>query len=480
MTSISSSKMDEEVIISIGLMSGTSMDGIDAVIYKISKKNQKVLARLNTEYNQITKNLLKFGEYISKLNKGKIENLKEFSCEIYFQNYYETKIKKVEKKNLQQELNNYKVYLETIKELNYSSKNELTLDILINLSTYLHYFAVKTLLKKFDDKNLVVDVIGYHGQTWYHNPEQKISLQIGNAKLLSDLTSISVVSDFRSEDVLNGGQGAPLAPLYHDHIISQLKLEPASIINIGGISNVSVIFDKNRIIGYDTGPGNNLIDQFVKYKTNGLEEMDKDGGYGLQGKIDEKVFDLLKKKSCLIEIGNEMKNYLEIEPPKSLDISNLYLLNEVKDLSLNDGCATLSKFTVWCLIDSFEKAEFGIQNNKIYDKCKENEDNFSKIKTWILAGGGWKNQSILKFFQQDLKTKFDQNLIIKNINDIEGLSSDTLEAEIFAKFAWDVLNEIPTSLPSTTGVSKPTSGGKIHFSKLPTENIKKTPKYKNQ
>eukprot|EP01080_Neovahlkampfia_damariscottae_P002351 gene2351-2819_t len=461
-------------------MSGTSMDGIDAVLYEIKNEKHKILSRLNTEYDQFSKTLLKFGEYISKLNKGKIEDIKGQSCEIYFPNYFESRIGKVEKTVFQEELEKHKKYLETIKQLEFSTQSELNLNVIIKLSTYLHYFAVKTLLENYSEKNLIVDVIGYHGQTWYHNPNLNTSLQIGDGNLLSELTSISVVNDFRSQDVSNGGQGAPLAPLYHGHLISNLNLQPACIINIGGIANISAIFDKNRIIGFDTGPGNNLIDQFVKYKTNGLQEMDEDGEYGLKGKVDEKVFGLLKKKSCMIEIQNLMENYLNLEPPKSLDISNLYLLPEVKELDLIDGCATLSLFTVWCIIDSFESAERGIQKNEIYGTCKQNNDNFSKIKTWILAGGGWKNQSIFRYFEDSLLTKFGSDLMIKNIDNIEGLSSDTLEAEIFAKFAWDVLNEIPTSLPSTTGVSKPTSGGNVHFSKIPSENVKNTIKFKSK
>jgi anhydro-N-acetylmuramic acid kinase len=468
--------MSKKSIITIGLMSGTSMDGIDAVLYEISTKN-KILKRSNTDYHPTAKNLLKLGEFISTFKKGKIEQDLFENCSEFIEKFLENQIPSVNEEVVNQQINEYKSYLENITELNFSKTDEITLSVIIKLSTFLHYFVVKSLL---ENEQVEVDLIGYHGQTWYHNPGLGISLQIGDGKLLSELTSISVVNDFRSEDVLNGGQGAPLAPLYHAFLLSQLSLLPAAIVNCGGISNISVIFDKENVIGYDAGPGNSLIDRFVKFKTNGLEEMDKNGEYAKNGTVDEEMFELLKEKACTVEIDNKTVNFVDLPIPKSLDISNLHLLPELKKMSILDGCATLSKFSIWCLIESFEIATKSIEEKIIYKSVKEKNHSFKEIGTWILAGGGWLNQSLTNNFKVMLKEKLGTGLVVLNVDEIEGLSSDTLEAEIFAKFAWDVLNNVPTSVPSTTGVCRPISGGKVYFSESPTENVQNTPKYKEK
>ena len=108
------------------------------------------------------------------------------------------------------------------------------------------------------------DLIGFHGQTIYHNPKKKISIQLGNPKILSKLLNKNVIFDFRSNDLSLGGQGAPLAPIYHKYIIEKFNLElPTCILNIGGISNLTY-WDGKKLIGFDTGPGNALMDDYIQ------------------------------------------------------------------------------------------------------------------------------------------------------------------------------------------------------------------------
>ena len=200
--------------ISLGLMSGTSGDGVDASIIRTNGINQ---------YESIKD---KYFEYDLDIYKD-IHNLKE-------------KIHKIE-------------HLET-----YSNEiNNLERKI-----TIFHAEVIKKLSISDDT------IIGFHGQTIYHNPDKKISIQLGNPQKLAKMLNRNVVSDFRNKDIQIGGQGAPLAPIYHQFMINNLNLKlPSCILNIGGVANLT-FWDGKNLIGFDTGPGNALMDNFTKSISN--------------------------------------------------------------------------------------------------------------------------------------------------------------------------------------------------------------------
>ena len=234
--------------ISLGLMSGTSGDGIDASIIKSNGTNH---------YEPIKD---KYFEYDSFIYKD-IHNLKE-------------KIHKIE-------------HLELY-------KNEI-IELERNITIF-HSKVIKSL--NISDETLV----GFHGQTIYHNPTEKISKQLGNGKLLNQLTNKNVVFNFRSADISNGGQGAPLTPVFHHLVSIQNKIKlPVCYLNIGGISNITIVTNKDNLselISKDIGPGNCLIDNWVRKNSN--KKFDYDGRIASIGK---------KMKLFL----NKLKNYIRIE-----------------------------------------------------------------------------------------------------------------------------------------------------------------------
>ncbi len=210
----------------------------------------------------------------------------------------------------------------------------MTFDEVIERSTKLHALAVKNLLKAQKIQPSQIDVIGYHGQTLFHNPSKKISIIVGNGQQLADELGIMVVNDFRSRDIEAGGQGAPFAPLYHYALAVRDNKLPIAVVNCGGISNISLILNRQEenVLGFDTGPGNALTDRLVRQRTQGKENMDKDGQYGKGGRVDKTVLALLSEKAIL----KSGQNYLEQIPPKSLDYNDRTLIPELDVPSLED------------------------------------------------------------------------------------------------------------------------------------------------
>ena len=166
-----------------------------------------------------------------------------------------------------------------------------------------HYHAVKEIISR---NKLKPDVIGFHGQTILHEPEKSVSIQLGNGNLLSKLLKIDVVYDFRKNDLVQKGQGAPISPIYHKFLIMKKNLEiPACFINIGGISNISY-WNGKQLIGYDIGPGNCLIDKTVQESIR--KKYDKNGEIASKGTVDRE-----KLKTLLDD------DYFNLKFPKSLD-----------------------------------------------------------------------------------------------------------------------------------------------------------------
>ncbi len=276
-----------------------------------------------------------------------------------------------------------------------------------------------------------VDFVGFHGQTIFHNAEEKISRQLGDGKLLSHLTKKKIIYDFRQNDLKNDGNGAPLTPIFHKLIAKKKKINlPVNFLNLGGIANATYIKNHklNSIFSYDVGPGNCLIDAWIRKKTK--KKYDDKGSIAKTGKINEIILAAIHFYFNFIE-GKHEKTGL---PKRSLDISDFHLTDDFKKLSLKDGAATLTEFTS-------RELDFFIKNTK---KNKE------KI---ILCGGGRKN----KFLIKKLKNK---NKNIKLIDDY-GIDGDFVESQAFAYLAIRSYLKLPISFPKTTGCKKPSTGGVI-------------------
>ena len=286
------------------------------------------------------------------------------------------------------------------------------------------------------DINEDIDLIGFHGQTVYHDPKIQISKQIGDGKLLSSLFKKIVINNFRQNDLRHGGQGAPLTPIFHNLISKiiqknfKIKL-PISIINIGGITNITQIKESSNnpinFFAYDIGPGNCLIDNWVR--NNKELKFDKDGNYANIGNVD----DLILNQA----IDNfEFKSY-----EKSLDVKD-FDTSFVKGLSFEDGCATLTKFTAYLIVDGLKKT---------------NKKNNINPHQYIFCGGGRKNKFLMQSIENYLGNK---NIIIKDIDDYN-FDGNFIESQAFAYLAIRSYLKLPISFPSTTRCKKIISGGDI-------------------
>ena len=306
------------------------------------------------------------------------------------------------------------------------NKNEINnLEREITLS---HIEVVKKILKNFDKS---IDLIGLHGQTIYHNPLEKISKQIGNGNLLSQLLKKIVVYNFRQNDIKNGGQGAPLTPIFHRLLIKQKKIKlPVCILNIGGIANITAIdnSEDENFLSRDLGPGNCLIDEWIRI--NSQNKYDNDGEIAKKGKINQLIlnqalenFDNKNNKSAL-----------------SFDTKD-FSLAFVRGLNLEDGAATLTEFTGELILEQM----LNFLQNK-------NE------KTWkvLVCGGGRKNKTLMK----KIKKGKNENLIIQSIDDYD-IDGDYIESQAFAYLAIRAYLNLPISFPKTTGCIQPSSGGVI-------------------
>ncbi len=374
----------------IGLMSGTSMDGIDAALLQTDGEDQIIaLGHVHLPYTSDVVDTLKAAEKMARMEKTDLASV-------------------------------------------------------IALSTRLHVKAVQRLLEVTGHRAAEIRVIGYHGQTLFHDAAQRISIQIGDGALLAQLTGITVVNDFRQADLAAGGQGAPFAPLYHQCLARRDQILPLAVVNCGGIANISLIKNARLegLSGFDTGPGNGLIDAWVKRCTAGRERMDRDGQYGLRGVVHPAVLAALFAEALL----KQGQNYFDLKPPKSLDIRDMQLIAALDPLSLEDGCATLEAFTAEAIVRSLDWVE-GPQDEI--------------PRHWVLAGGGWYNPVIRGELTQRLQARLGADVLIQTADEM-GWNSQALEAQIFAHFALRRLKDLPLTVPGTTGVSKPVTGGVIY------------------
>ena len=283
----------KDLITSIGLMSGTSCDGIDASIIESDGEN---------EINFIGNQFLPYDKRI----KFKIRSLKE-------------------KINLIIDL----------------QKNKLEIDSLEKEITLLHAKTVNLIIEKYEINKAKINLIGFHGHTIFHSFKEKKTKQIGDGRLLSQLNNLNVINNFRENDINNKGQGAPLVPIFHRLLQIKLKLKtPLVFINIGGISNLTYLGNNNEIVSLDTGPGNFLIDKILQLKSKNKIQFDKDGTIAFVGNIEKNILD-----------GYLNDPYYESLPPKSLDVND-FNLSPIRSLSLQDSVTTLSELTSMTIVNA--------------------------------------------------------------------------------------------------------------------------------
>ena len=288
--------------------------------------------------------------------------------------------------------------------------------------TQAHAEAVQALLKKTGLQPADVSLLGFHGQTILHRPAQRWTWQIGDGALLARLTGIDVVNDFRSADVAAGGEGAPLMPLYHAALARKSGLkEPLVVVNIGGVAQVSYI-SGDTVLAFDTGPGNAPIDDWMQKHTG--NPVDQDGALARSGEVNHPAL-----------AGMLASSYFARLPPKSLDRMD-FGFGAVEDLSPAEGAATLAAFAAAAIARS--------------------ADHFPQAAaTWVVSGGGRHN----RFLMEELRAYVTAPVLSTEQASWDG---DALEAQGFAYLAMRSRRGLPLSLPTTTGVKKPMTGGKFH------------------
>jgi anhydro-N-acetylmuramic acid kinase len=283
-----------------------------------------------------------------------------------------------------------------------------------------------------------VDFISSHGQTIYHMPEQEATLQIGELAVIAQRTNKVVVGDFRPHDLAVGGQGAPLIP-YVDYLLFRDAHRGRVLLNIGGISNLSVIAANARreeVFAFDIGPGNMIIDAFVRFGTNDAETFDDNGKYARSGKVDEDwLRSLLQHPYYHMQIpkttGREMfgSQYARI----------LWQEAENRKLSFEDRVATITALTSAAIHHAI--------STYVQPKVE--------VKELIVGGGGERNSVIMESLQSRLP-----NMKVVSSGAF-GISSDAKEAVAFAILGNEAIHRIPNQLPSATGARQPVVMGKV-------------------
>jgi anhydro-N-acetylmuramic acid kinase len=266
-----------------------------------------------------------------------------------------------------------------------------------------------------------IDLIGFHGHTILHRPQEHRTWQIGDGALLARLTGIDVVGDFRSADVAAGGEGAPLAPLYHAALAAR-RPKPLAVLNLGGVANVTWIgAGEGDILAFDTGPGNALIDDWVRRHFG--QAADYEGALALAG------------RASAAHIAQFLEHpYFARLPPKSLDRDE-FRDRLPEDLGPADGAATLTEMTAAAVAAA--KCHFP-----------------APVREWLVCGGGRHNPAIMAALVRHLAAP---------VSPVEaaGWEGDSLEAQAFAYLAVRSIRGLPLSLPSTTGVPRPICGGRL-------------------
>jgi len=361
-----------KILHAIGLMSGTSMDGVDVSLIEsdgetFSKRSEGLL--------------LPYGDEIRVLIVGAVEAASGLS--------------------------------ERSARPGIIAKAETAV-------TRAHIEAVQKYLTAHSLSAADIDVMGFHGQTLLHRPDEKLTIQIGDGCMLAKGTGIDVVYDLRAHDMLEGGQGAPLVPVYHRALARQAGLKlPVAVVNIGGVANVTWIGADGEMVAFDTGPGNAMLDDWMQARTG--QRIDEGGACALAGKADDQALQQLLTSDYFLK-----------KPPKSLDRNDFSLLN-IDHLNAEDGAATLTLFTVHALVRAVE-----------HMPAQPNE--------WIICGGGARNPVMMSLLMEHLCAP------VRDADDL-GWSGAFMEAEAFAFLAIRSRLGLPITFPGTTGVVSPACGG---------------------
>ena len=362
--------MDDKVYTALGLMSGTSLDGVDVAIIKTDGVD-----------------IFGFGasrEYIySRIDKGMLEAFTKDALNWQFCG----------------------------PPPNSFSKGDMLVD-------RLHISAIC---------DMKADLVGYHGQTVLHHPplngQKGQTLQLGRGQVLADELNIPVAYDFRTADVEAGGQGAPLAPIYHEALVRYSEIKGrVAVLNIGGVSNVTAIDDGKIIWATDCGPGNGPLDSWVSAQAE--HGYDVDGKYSLAGNVNHNAIKQWLNRGFFNRII-----------PRSADRYDFDVLDEMNNMSLEDGAATLASFCAQAIARDLA----GVGAEKV-----------------IVCGGGRKNPAIMGML--DMHTQAD----VLSAEDV-GWNGDMLEAQAFAFLAVRTLKGLPISFPETTGCPEPMTGGKVVY-----------------
>ena len=378
--------MKNKLFTSIGLMSGTSMDGVDVSLIRSDGINQ----------------------FINVLDE-------------YFEYNESLQQQLIELRNLISNINDLKLYSSRLNKL----EREMTI---------FHSKIVIDISSKYQDE---VDFVGFHGQTIFHNPEQKISKQLGDGKLMSQLVKKKIIYNFRQEDMTNKGQGAPLTPIFHNLLSKKINEKyqidfPICFLNIGGISNITKIIKKDgkledNIEAFDSGPGNCMIDEWVR--KNSKNNFDENGSIAKSGKIDQLI------------LNQAIDNFQIDRFDKSLDVKN-FDISFVRGLSLEDGSATITNFTAYLIAKGIEHS---------------NGNNIKPIK-YLVCGGGRRNDFLIQSIKDYLSHK--QNISLNSIDDYK-LNGDYIESQAFGYLSIRSFLNLPISYPKTTGCETPTVGGEL-------------------
>ena len=370
----------EKIYTSLGLMSGTSMDGVDASIIKSNGEDK---------------------------------------YEVVFNHYFK----------YDDEM--YEELVDIRNNINSSKDLEVKSMALADIERKITLFHASACKKIISENSSNIDLIGFHGQTVFHNANEKISKQLGNANLLSKLLKKKIIYNFRKNDMLNGGQGAPLAPIFHQLIINQNLIGlPTCILNVGGIANITLISSNNSsdLKSFDIGPGNCLLDEWIR--KNSKKRFDKNGELAQAGKTDKIILN-----QAIDSFENIKKN-----TNLSFDVKD-FDLNFVRGLSLKDGLSTLTDFTATIIsqsiIDSIN-LDKGIQLNI------------------LVCGGGRKNLTLIN----SIKNKLPYHMKLSLIDDYK-IDGDFVESQAFAYLAIRSYLKKIISFPKTTNVKNACSGGDL-------------------
>jgi len=356
----------------IGLMSGTSMDGIDAALVDFSPPQPKLISTHSHRWPDVVQHALIAARDIPDDQLNTLSYLDSQTAEIFAE-------------------------------------------------------ACSELLKNTDHQPHDIIAIGNHGQTIRHRPDidKPFSLQIGNAKILAIQTGIDVISDFRTADIEAGGQGAPLAPAFHQAVFQKSETNRV-IVNIGGIANITVLpKDKNKpVTGFDCGPGNTLMDAWISFHKQ--QHYDAEGELASSGKTDAGLLANLL-----------MDEYFQLAPPKSsgFEYFNLEWLNKhldkemaCKDTACADVQSTLCDLTAISIIRAIN--QYASDTDEIF-----------------ICGGGVHNKELMHRLQALTKCSVATTEIL-------GVHPDWVEAMAFAWLAYQNMHQLAGNLPSVTGASK--------------------------